>query len=77
MSQSQDILNHLIDHGSITAIEALENFGCFRLAARINDLRHDGHNIHTTNVDLPNGKRIARYDYITGTIHADPMRYEK
>ena len=66
MSQTTDILAHLADKGSITALEALELYGCFRLAARINDLRHDGHNIHTSDVDLPNGKRIARYTLIQG-----------
>lgn len=64
MSQASDILAHLEQRGSITAIEALELFGCFRLAARINDLRGDGHNILTTDVELPNGKHIAKYSLV-------------
>lgn len=64
MSQTTDILAHLEQRGSITAIEALEFYGCFRLAARINDLRGDGHNIMTADVALPNGKHIAKYHLV-------------
>lgn len=51
MSQSKQILKHLEDGNSITPIEALSLFGCFRLAARVKDLRDEGHNIHTINED--------------------------
>jgi hypothetical protein len=64
MSQTKEILSHLERVGSITAIEALNEYGCFRLAARIKDLRDAGHNIYTDNVDLPNGKTIAKYTLI-------------
>ena len=60
MSQCSDILNHL-KHGPITAVEALNSYGCFRLAARIKDLREDGHEIETQDLILPNGKTIAQY----------------
>jgi len=39
MSQKTQILEHLKEHGSITPLEALRLFGCFRLAARIHELR--------------------------------------
>jgi hypothetical protein len=42
----QLILEHLKAHGCITAEDALK-FRCFRLAARISDLRKEGHNIVT------------------------------
>ena len=34
-SQTTEILSHLKQHKTITAIEALKLYGCFRLAARI------------------------------------------
>ena len=37
-SQNAMILNFLESGGSLTPIEALEKFQCFRLAARMNDL---------------------------------------
>ena len=45
MTQTQKILQHLRDHGSITSMEAYERFGCTRLSARIKDLRDEGHSI--------------------------------
>jgi hypothetical protein len=66
MSQANDILFHMEHHGSITAIDALQEYGCFRLAARINDLRNRGHNIQTEEVSLANGKTIARYSLAKG-----------
>ena len=42
MTQNKLILQHLEEGHSITAIEALRDFGCFRLASRINDLRNQG-----------------------------------
>ena len=46
-SQTEMILEYLQSYGEITAIEALTAIGCFRLAARISDLRADGYNIST------------------------------
>ena len=60
-SQSQWILAKLNEGHAVTAIDALEGCGCFRLAARINDLRTAGHNIQTRTRQLPNGKSIASY----------------
>ena len=45
ISQCDRILRHLRDYGSITAIEAISEYGILRLAARISDLRRRGHNI--------------------------------
>lgn len=60
MSQCDDILAHL-KRGPISAIQALESYGCFRLAARIKDLRGQGHDIETRDLELPNGKTVAEY----------------
>jgi dihydroorotate dehydrogenase len=42
MSQCDRIVRHLEDHGSITAMEAIQEYGIQRLAARIADLREKG-----------------------------------
>tara|TARA_R100000654_G_scaffold50921_1_gene77162 strand:+ start:768 stop:959 length:192 start_codon:yes stop_codon:yes gene_type:complete len=60
MSQEKDILGYLQARGSISPLEALEEFGCFRLAARIADLRAKKHKIETF-VGRENGKRFAIY----------------
>jgi hypothetical protein len=60
MSQTQWILNRL-KQGPVTAIDALDGCGCFRLAARINDLRLSGYDIETQTLELPNGKHVAQY----------------
>lgn len=61
MSQSSNILSHLKYNGSITPLEALQEYGCFRLGARVYDLRAQGHDIETEWLELANGKRVARY----------------
>ncbi len=61
MSQEQAILAWMRSGNSITPLDALHLFGCFRLAARIKDLRAEGHDIETELVTTPAGKRIARY----------------
>lgn len=61
MSQSEAILAHLQSGKHLTAIEALERFRCFRLAARIQDLRRAGIAISSQIVTLPNGKRVSKY----------------
>jgi hypothetical protein len=48
-TQEGRILAHLLI-GSITPIDALELYGCFRLAARIHTLRQRGYTILVTNV---------------------------
>ena len=48
MTQNGLILNHLQTYGSITSKEAVELYGCYRLSARIADLRGMGHEIKST-----------------------------
>jgi hypothetical protein len=42
-SQSEQILEYMKEHGSITALEATVRLNCLRLAARISDLKKEGH----------------------------------
>ena len=60
MSHEIQILNHLRKYGSITAIDALKNYKCFRLAARIYDIRRYGINILTLKINK-NNKTFAKY----------------
>lgn len=59
-SQNNAILRFMKSGHGITPIEALALCGCFRLSARIYDLREIGHKIKTEMVEI-NGKRVARY----------------
>lgn len=60
MTQAQRILIYLKSGKTLTPIEALNKFGCFRLAARIADLRRDGHKIWTNYIQKDN-KIFAAY----------------
>jgi len=60
MSQGEQILQHMRIHRAIDPITALKKYSCFRLAARIKDLRNDGHNVKTHKVKQDN-KTFAVY----------------
>lgn len=60
-TQNGQILAHLRAGNGLTALDALQMFGCSRLAARIADLKGAGYPITSAMVTLPNGKRVARY----------------
>ena len=47
MTQNREIIRYLTKGNKITPIEALNRFGCFRLSARILDLRKLGFDIKT------------------------------
>lgn len=68
MSQSEWILKQLRAGRSLNALDALSGCRCFRLAARIDDLRAAGHNIVTTMV-TNNGKRYGTYTLVKGKKH--------
>ena len=42
MTQCEKILRHMKDFGSITALEAMNEYGIMRLASRISDMRNEG-----------------------------------
>lgn len=43
----KQILKWLMEHGTITQDEAIKHFRCYRLSARIFELREHGHDIKT------------------------------
>ena len=60
-AQGTQILKHLRSGKRITALDALTNYDCFRLSARIHDLRSDGWHIATHYLVTHSRKRIAVY----------------
>ncbi len=60
-SQNTLIKQHLEDGNTITPIDALNLFGCFRLSARIKNLRDQGMDIVTNRI-TKGGKTFASYE---------------
>jgi hypothetical protein len=65
LTQKKVILEHLQRFGFIEPLTALREYGCYRLGARIADLRSEGYHIITENQ--------TAYSKITGK----PVRYAK
>jgi hypothetical protein len=59
-TQNGKILKHLKKKKSITPYDALNLYDCFRLSARIYDLREMGHKIKTE-YETKKDKTYARY----------------
>lgn len=59
-THNKQVLKHLKSGRNLTALEALGNFGCMRLAARIKDLKDAGHKIDKIMVKI-RGRHVARY----------------
>lgn len=64
-SQNAAILDYLQDGLTITQADAINLFGCYRLSARIYDLRKAGFEIGSNMDEIEAGAhRFARYFYI-------------
>ncbi|NDV20848.1 hypothetical protein GO013_15665 [Pseudodesulfovibrio sp. JC047] len=61
MPQADAILAHMQSGKPITQFEALNEYGCMRLASRIHDLRRAGNVIRCTKIKTTRGKTIASY----------------
>lgn len=69
MSHKMEVLHFMQDRGSITNRDAVLELGCFRLSARILDLRTDGYSI-ATNMETGKNRngddvRYARYTLVS------------
>lgn len=67
-TQVRRVLRFMREHGSITSLQAIDAFGCTRLAAVIHTIRHVWHiDIEMEMVEVPNryGEtcRVARYKF--------------
>ena len=47
MKQTEMIVQYMKEHGGITQLDATNDLGCTRLAARISDIKHLGYPIVT------------------------------
>ena len=59
-TQCERIIRHLRDYGSITSLEAINEYGILRLASRISNLREQGYAISS---EMGTGKN--RYGEVT------------
>jgi hypothetical protein len=64
MTQDLQILSYLKAGNAITPIDALNLFGCFRLAARIFELKDAGWPIECDKIMTDNGKIVGHYTLI-------------
>ena len=63
-SQCLKIREWLSSGFTLTSLEALEMFGCMRLASRICDLKNRGMEIKTEKVMTKTGKYVTQYSAI-------------
>ena len=65
MTQCEQVIRHMEDCGSITSLEAMQEYGIMRLASRITDLKKAGYPIRREMVSRKNryGETVsfARY----------------
>lgn len=65
LTQSEVLLRHLREVGPITSKQAMDDYGIMRAAARIEELRRDGHSISTELITVPTrwgtSTQVARY----------------
>lgn len=60
-TQAEQILAALKQGRKITALDALNEFGCMRLGARVLELKDKGHDIRDEWVKTGKGKQVKRY----------------
>jgi len=64
-SQTKKIKKHLESGEPISALDALNKYGCFRLAARIYDLKEEGMNIEKYTIYDPSTYNYADPKLVT------------
>lgn len=60
-SQTDRILEWMLEGHSITPLEAMDKFQTMRLGARIADIRQKGYLVYSEFVTTPSGKRVKKY----------------
>ncbi len=65
VTQCERVLRHLNDYGSITSAQAMEEYGIYRLASRVSDLRKLGFPIEREMVKGKNryGEKVSFAKY--------------
>ena len=75
-SQKKRILRYLLNGNSLTPLDALNLFGCFRLGARIWELRNEGYPVKMRLIEQ-NGKRFAEYYFSDREVALLKSLYEQ
>lgn len=60
-SQTDLILEWMLAGHAITPLDALERFKCFRLGARIADIKARGYLVYSEFVTTPSEKKVKKY----------------
>ena len=60
-SQTDRILDWMLEGNAITPIDALNRFGSFRLGARIAEIKARGYLVYSEFVTGDNGKKVKQY----------------
>lgn len=60
-SQTDQILEWMLSGRTITPLEALNRFGCNRLAARISDIKARGYLVYSEFVTTNSEKKVKQY----------------
>ncbi len=63
-TQTDKVLLHLEQRRSLTPLQAMDCYGIMRLAARIGELRREGHDIASEPFRTPGGATVSRYRLI-------------
>lgn len=68
MSQAERVLQYLEDGNTITTLNAFKELGITRLAARVHELKRDGHNVKKNTISVTNrfNERCAVAEYYLG-----------
>lgn len=75
-SQKKRILRYLLNGNSLTPLDALNLFGCFRLGARIWELRNEGYPVKMRLIEQ-SGKRFAEYYFFDWEVALLKDRYDR
>ncbi len=72
MTQAQRVLNYLEEGKTITTLNAFTELGITRLAARVHELKRDGHNVKKKTISVINrfDEKCAVAEYYIGDNHA-------
>ena len=74
ITQKSKVRAHLQSGQSITPIDALERYGCFRLAAIIHTLKNDyGMNIKTELIKNKYGTKYGKYTMVNNPVYNSVM----
>ncbi len=60
-SQTEKILDYMLEGHPITPIDALDRFGSFRLGARIAEIKAKGYLVYSEFITTPSGKKVKQY----------------